>query len=84
MNNIVFKSTQASPGGARLSSLGVHIFAGKQGDATALAPHRRVIHIPCDMPLVGRPMSCMPGYFEVINPHTVGSQTIHRASIKWL
>ena len=26
----------------------------------------------------------MPGYFEVINPHTVGSLTIPRASIKWV
>ena len=30
---------------------------------------------------VGRPMSCMQGYFGVINPHTVGSLTIPRASI---
>ena len=34
--------------------------------------------------LVARPMSCMPGYFEIINPHTVGSLTIPRASIKWV
>ena len=33
---------------------------------------------------VGRPMSCVPGYFEVINTHTVGSLTIPRASIKWV
>ena len=33
---------------------------------------------------LARPMSCMPGYFEVINPHTVGSLTIPRASIKWV
>ena len=31
---------------------------------------------------LGRPMSCMPGYFEVINTHTVGSLSIPRASIK--
>ena len=29
-------------------------------------------------------MSCMPGYSEVINPHTVGFLTIPRASIKWV
>ena len=34
--------------------------------------------------VVGRPMSCVPGYFEVINTHTVGSLTIPRASIKWV
>ena len=34
--------------------------------------------------LLGRPVSCMPGYFEVINPHTVGFLTIPRASIKWV
>ena len=34
--------------------------------------------------VLGRPMSCMPGYFEVINTHTVGSLTIPRASIKWV
>ena len=33
---------------------------------------------------VGRPMSCMPGKFEVINHHNVGSLTIPRASIKWV
>ena len=31
---------------------------------------------------VGRPMSCMPGYCEVIKHHIVGFLTIHRASIK--
>ena len=36
-----------------------------------------------ELPL-GRPMSCVPGYFEVINAHTVGSLTISRASIKWV
>ena len=34
--------------------------------------------------MVGRPMSCVPGYFEVINTHTVGFLTIPRASIKWV
>ena len=34
--------------------------------------------------LLGRPMSCMPGYVEVINTHTVGSLTIPTASIKWV
>ena len=34
--------------------------------------------------LVARPMSCVPGYFEVINTHTVGFLTIPRASIKWV
>ena len=33
---------------------------------------------------VARPMSCVPGYFQVINTHTVGSLTIPRASIKWV
>ena len=33
---------------------------------------------------IARPMSCVPGYFEVINTHTVGSLTIPRASIKWV
>ena len=35
------------------------------------------------MPLA-LPMSCMPGYFESINPHTVCFLTIPRASIKWV
>ena len=35
-------------------------------------------------PYIGRPMSCMPGYSEVINAHTVGFLTIPRASIKWV
>ena len=39
--------------------------------------------IPCAGTL-GRPMSCVPGYFEVINTHTVGFLTIPRASIKWV
>ena len=30
---------------------------------------------------VAQPMSCVPGYFEVINPHTVGSLTIPRAVV---
>ena len=34
--------------------------------------------------IVGRPMSCVPGYFEVINTHVVGSLTIPRACIKWV
>ena len=34
--------------------------------------------------LAGRPISCVPGYSDVINPHTVGSLTIPRASIKWV
>ena len=34
--------------------------------------------------LLGMPMSCMPGYLEVINTHIVGSLTIPRASIKWV
>ena len=34
--------------------------------------------------IVGRPMSCVPGYFDVINTHTVGFLTIPRASIKWV
>ena len=34
--------------------------------------------------ILGRPMSCVPGYFEVINTHTIGSLTIPRASIKWV
>ena len=38
----------------------------------------------CHSVLAGRPMSCVPGYFEVIKPHTVGSLTIPRASIKWV
>ena len=29
--------------------------------------------------LVARPMSCMPEYFAVINPHTVGSLTIPKS-----
>ena len=33
---------------------------------------------------LGRPMSCVPGYFEIINPYNVGSLTIPRASIKWV
>ena len=33
---------------------------------------------------IARPMSCMPGYSGIINPHTVGSLTIPRASIKWV
>ena len=33
---------------------------------------------------LARPMSYVPGYFEVINTHTVGSLTIPRASIKWV
>ena len=33
---------------------------------------------------IGRPMSCMPGYFEVINSHTVGSLTIPRANFTWV
>ena len=33
---------------------------------------------------LGRPMSCVPGYFEVINTHTVGFLTIPRACIKWV
>ena len=40
-------------------------------------------HPTLDM-IVGRPMSCVPGYFEVINTHTVGFLTIPRASIKWV
>ena len=31
--------------------------------------------------LIGRPMSCMQGYREVVNPHNIGSLTIPRASI---
>ena len=34
--------------------------------------------------MLGRPMSCVPGYFEVINTHTVGFLTIPRACIKWV
>ena len=34
----------------------------------------------CRMPRLGRPMSCLQEYFEVINP-TVGSLMIPRASI---
>ena len=33
---------------------------------------------------IGRPMSCMPGYCEVRNTHTIGFLTIPRTSIKWL
>ena len=50
---------------------------GEQGAADQ-APMVRA-HLP-----VCRPMSCMPGYFDVINTHTVGSLTIPRASIKWV
>ena len=49
--------------------------------ATAAAPCEPRVH-PCAT--VGRPMSCVPGYFEVINTHTVGFLTIPRASIKWV
>ena len=45
-------------------------------------PHIREVARLCME--IGRPMSCMPGYFGVINTHTVGSLTIPRASIKWL
>ena len=37
-----------------------------------------VVHI------VVRPMSRVQEYFEVINPQTVGSLTIPRASIRWV
>ena len=33
---------------------------------------------------VARPMSCVQGYSEVINPHTVGSLAIPAPSIKWV
>ena len=35
------------------------------------------------MLLLARPMSCVQEYFDFIHPHTVGSLTIPRASIKW-
>ena len=34
--------------------------------------------------VLGRSMSCVPGYFEVINTHTAGFLTIPRACIKWV
>ena len=46
----------------------------------APSPRARLC-MPC---VVARPMSCMPGYSEVINTHIVGSLTIPRASIKWV
>ena len=54
---------------------GLASWAGADGSAL-LDLHRQ--------PLLARPMSCMPGYFEVINTHTVGSLTIPRASFKWV
>ena len=45
-----------------------------------LGPPRRLTEVI----LLGRPMSCVPGYFEVINTHTVGFLTIPTASIKWV
>ena len=32
--------------------------------------------------LVARPMSCVQEYFDFMNPNTVGSLTVPRASIK--
>ena len=34
--------------------------------------------------LLARPMSCVPGYCEVIDHHTEASQTIPKSGIKWV
>ena len=65
-----FKLKQFSKSGSALSS------------KARLSPHPDRPLLP--HLLVARPMSCVPGYFEVINHHTVGSLTIPRASIKWV
>ena len=56
---------------------GAQITVNAPGSSVSVDKHARKL-------VLVRPMSCMPGYFEVINTHTVGSLTIPRASIKWL
>ena len=57
----------------------VRFLHSRRADRTAVAApkvHAQVI--------VAQPMSCVHEHVEVINPHTVGSLTIPRASIEWV